>query len=807
MSIERIKLLEKAKEFRKRLGQVELNKQKYGNLEVERTTLKKQLRAKKALKEDIENSGEYQNEANPILRNITRCKGEIEFLQEEKNRLRKERNDAINPIKVAHLNTEKNDVAKEIKDIEAELEAELEILKQIREKYNLPALKEDLQQKNSDIEDIEKEEKDLGFHVFDSIPESRFEKKGYYAVAINKQELKFLCFDADDEVSFRTEFKKKIGEFPDAVLSYKKVDDIIAEAWDKAIEIENKAGITTSELFALAHNKTTIAKNIDSRVAVQAETDTQAGINVNLDKLEVNAHVHATAEGKGTMKIIKGLEMDLVGFVETYASVAASATGIIAEVGVSTKVNVGVGNKYAKFSSGAYGQAKAGAFITPIGILVSAEAEGGLEVGLALNSPKLGKFNLSLDATFTAYGKAEAKAGIGVAKQESGANFGAVAGIKTGLKLTIKGGLVYDDNEAGSLTGEADIAVDIAAAGAYAEAALKIGDKIIDNAGVAKTIYEIGFDVDAAVLLGGNVGVKITLELVDEYVEKLENKILEELKKLIKRVVGQKIYGYLKAFTQEIQHYIKKIDDMKHVVKSTLAHQARKGLIAVQTEGKNKVKLKFGEYKSNIKDAKQEIEKAIAALEAKGIKDLGDNLTDEKKAELDQAIQDIINGCNNPEIKELISGRARKDLMKDLKKYVKKYDKLLVKFNTDIQDRYEAYAKRIDKHSALGKSLLEEFEVLLEQSKQQNIFVDKDAFVATINKKAKKLNSLITTINKISTDKDELMEMQNFDNGVSLPNTDFVPVFEEIETAYNDLESNIDLLIGKIEDLRSEIIK
>lgn len=693
---------------------------------------------------------------------------ELNSLKDEKSQKEEEVERLVAPKKIAieQLLKDKEEIAKRktknvVKKVKNYNEAK-EIDKQINKlkkeigaisNEHLAELEKKVGKKSREIDKITEKQMKIGAKVSDLQLLKEYSGPGPYAVCIDRAHVRFVQITTVDD--FKDKYEIDLNE----VLSFKLVDKKILEAFEATLKLSAELKIAPGEIMGAVEGKANL-----------------------------------------TLKLPKNVSAELDAYAKAYGKVVVSLSGIMMEVGANAEAKIAVNfSKYATFSAKAYASAKAGVYASLLGVAAIAEAEAGLEASGTISSPEFwGGCSLELSAKIATYGKAEAKAVAGLQK-DGKIGAGAYAGVSVGVKGEIEGTFKFRGDAVGSIGAEIDVAIEVASAGAVASIDLTPGT-LEDG----MRVFAFGAEVKAALEFGASMSVKGTVKIGQKFIDKGIDALKEAVKNALKKLLSDELYQKLKAAKQEIDHYIKKVSDVKKQLKDNTINYLHKGLVKLQLDHNKAVELEFSRHNGKLEKYKQQVLDLMSQLETYGIKDLNkgdDELTDEEKTKIDNTLQDIINKVDNEDIKKLVKNRARKDIYKDLLKYSERYDRRIKKFNEYINNEYKVYSEKIEKHYVKAVNSVNEFQALVQASEK-----DKSKTRDLINKEIEKLNELVDTFNKIITTKDELMQSQNLHGeDTDLPGADTSEVEEVINSTFEYLRNRIHSLMDKIDDLRDDL--
>lgn len=757
--LDHIRRIESAKEFRERLGKLLVKGQEYRTLEIDKNEEKEVLSGLKDAKHQKEQ--EIAVSTDPIKKNIENLANQKEELTQSINS--KQEIASKLDTKDKQKKKEKAKLEKEIKEHTSEISKINKQIKKLKEELakisnkHLADVEKAIGKKSNDIDKITKKQGKLGVKVSDLELLKEYSGPGHYVVCIDRTTVRFV------NVKSKEEFKDKYEIDLTNVLSFKPIKKNLFDAWEATLKVSAELKVAPGELLGVIEGKANLTLNLPKKVSVELEA-------------------HAKA----------------------YAHLSASLSGIMLEVGANAEAQVAVNlGKYVSFSAKAYASAKAGVYASFLGLAAAAEAEAGLEASGTVKSAEFwGGCSLELSAKVAAYGKAEAKAAVGLNKDGSfGA--GAMAGVSVGVKGSLEGTFKYKGDTVGSIGAELDVAIELASAGAVASISLKPGTTE-NNGGELMRVFAFGAEVGAALEIGAKLSVTGTIKIGQKFIDQGVEALKEAIKAALKKLLSDELYQKVKAVKQEIDHYAKKVSDVKKQLKENAVNYLHKGMVKIQLDHNKAVELEFSRHNGKLEKYKKQVTDLIAQLEAKGIKDLNkkeEELTEDEKAQIDKIIQDAINKVESEELKKLISGRARKDIFKDLQKYAEKYDRRIQKFNDYINKEYNVYSEKIEKHYLQAVTTINEFQVLISAGDK-----DKSKTREKLNKEVEKLNKLVDTFNKIIEEKDKLLASQNIHgDGDALPGGDTAEVERVINTTFDYLRNRIHGLMDKVDDLRDDI--
>lgn len=819
-----IRRIETAQELKERLAKIK----NFKNLEQEKTTIKKSIEGLKA-KKTLETQ-KAEKESKELEKSKQQLREQIKEI--EKNIIKNK--NTLGERKIKILNARIKSLKERIKDRNSSIN---------NLQKELTKIDKAIQTETFAVNKIQKSQEKLGIQTSDYIEISEFLGKGYYAVCIDRKQVKIVQVDKIED------FKDKHEIDLAKVFSYKVVDAKIADAWNAAIDLSAKTKVSPSELFALAEAKISIGdkflKNEYSANAkagvkmgsgkVEANANAKAGNKTTLnisDKVslehestvEANAHLEGNilsgikgtanlkAESKTTLNISDKVVAELDSFIEGYANVAVSAIGMLAEIGANSEIAIAVNfGKYISFSGKAYLNAKGGVYTSILGVMAAAEVETGAEFVSTARTPKKGEFQIEFAAKITPYGKAEAKAAIGLNAKDGKYSFlmGAKASVSAGVRANLGGTLKYGDENAATIEGELDFAFQYGV-GVFEGVDFEVGNLVLED-NLKKRVFSMAVELHAVAKLGFSIKGKIALKLTEKHVKLLVDKTIVTLKNKIKHAIkemaSKEVYKQYKAIHQELEHYSKKVSDLNKQVKSNTYNALYKGIIKLQTTPKKAVDLSIQRHHGKLKEYKAQIQKLITALEAKGLKDLGKgNPSEEEKAKIAQSIQDIINKeVTAKDLNSLLSRRSRQDLGADLQKYADKYERRIKKFNEYINKDYIKYSQEIEQHYVKAVTIIEGFKLKLD--KKDASAKDKKKARENINHEIDELNKLMDIFNTLVKTKEDLMSNAENLHGEDkeLPGTDSTEVKKEINSYYTYLRGHMDSLMTKIDDLRDDL--
>ncbi|MCP4439343.1 MAG: hypothetical protein GY810_10425 [Aureispira sp.] len=738
--LDHIRRVETAKEFRSRLGNLLQKGQEYRTLEVDKNDEKEVLADLKDKK--------HQKEQE-IAKSIDPIKNNIESLTQKKKELE-------DKLKTDISSKEKKAAKSEISKIDKQISKLQKEIVKLNTKH-LASVEKEIGKKSGDIDKITKKQEKLGVKVSDLELLKEYSGPGPYIVCVDRATVRFV------KVTCKEDFLDKFKIDLTKILSFKLVKENIFDAWETTLQVSAKLKVAPGELLGVVEAKATTKLDLPKKVSVELEA-----------------------------------------FANAYGHMTASLSGIMIEVGANAEAKVAINlGKYVSFSAKAYASAKAGVYASFLGLAAAAEAEAGLEASGTVKSAEFwGGCSLELSAKVAGYGKAEAKAAVGL-NQDGSFGVGAMAGVSVGVKGSLEGTFKYKGDTVGSIGAEVDVAIELASVGAVASINLKPGSTE-NNDGELMRVFSFGAEVGVALEFGAKLSVTGTIKIGQKFIDKGVDALKEAIKVALKKLLGDELYKKVKAIKQEVDHYAKKVTDVKKQLKENTINYLHKGMVKIQLDHNKAVKLEFSRHNGKLEKYKKQVTDLMAQLEAKGLKDLDkkkEELTEEEKAKIDQIIQDAINKVESEELKKLISGRARKDIFKDLQKYAEKYDRRIKKFNDYINKEYNVYSEKIEKHYLQAVTTINEFQVLVSANDK-----DKSKTRKKLNSEVEKLNKLVDTFNKIIEEKDKLLASQNIHgDSDALPGGDTTEVERVINVTFDYLRNRIHGLMDKIDDLREDL--
>lgn len=505
-----------------------------------------------------------------------------------------------------------------------------------------------------------------------------------------------------------------------------------------------------------------------------------------------------------------------------YARCGIKGGVLMAEIGGNAEMSVGISGKVLSLNLKSYAKAKAGVYASLFGVMASAEAETGAELaGTVQIGKKDGKFSIALEAKAIAYGKAAAKAGLGLTGGKL--TVGAVAGVQVGVKGSIGGKFFVEGIEVGGIAGEIDIAAEVCSIGAVVEGEFdfkqafndeldKIGKEIDAKESLVKSAdpkigtesaqqnmveIKIGLLADAALLLGAKAKIDLIFNINLNSIKVLAKNVEKVVIAAIEKIFGEAIAQKFKEILTDIKVYASTVSDFKDKAQENILNSLRKGVITIQTSDNKKIKLelerqlsKLHKFKDQVNNLKISIEKA--EVDNKGI------------VEITPEIQEKIDRFNN-EIISLIDNGYRIDTDNSLKEYL--VEKLTVYI--------ERYDRRIEKLNDYVSIKLEDLFPIIEESCNEALdsisnyisATDKKDARKEINTKVKEVDKLLKTFDRLIQAKQEVIDSTNFhNNDKQLAGHDVLDLEQLISTKYKNLKDHIEDLKSKLTELQ-DIVK
>lgn len=746
LELDRLRLVETMEQFNQRLGNVLLAGQEYRILELKKGDKTQQIEALKSSIQDQEQREGYQEKAQQWTKEIKQLRRKIEHLEKQYNNIEKPKQ-LIGQEREAYLKS-RHDIREEIKVTKARIEKRKERLQALRQQYGIAFLEDKIIQKQNRIVELSEQQGTLGVQVSDlSIVRGEYSGPGAYFVQVDKRTTRLVKVNSQEDFMDQYDIDLNI------VKTYKQVPDDIFNGWQSAIDASTTLQLSLGELFALAETNNTLI---------------------------LSKHTELEAFAKG------------------YGHISASLAGIFAEIGGNAKVGVTIGKgSPVEYNPNLYAKGKGGVFVSPFGISAYSEAEAGGEHALSIKPEvKDGLFGVqSIDIKLKSYGKAEAKAAIGLtgsdgaeAKALSGGAKAAIAiGIAVGLGISFQ----YDDKEVGGLELEGAFELELGA-GAFTKIDVKLGN-LDDEGDEPMRICEVSVEIEICAAVGASAVLKGKLSIADRLYTSLKKKIKGALKEAIEGVLSEAVAAELLKIKEELDAYIIKVDDVLARIKNNSINAIRKGWANVQFDHDEKVRQKMKIHSDKLERYKHEVEDTIAKLE---------------KLDYDQQdIEAFLKSIQYPHIIKYIkeyegySSKKKKALIQRLRNRVEAYDRRIEKFNNYLNNEFYLYIDNTEKEYHKALAIVEEFNQLLQQKAPTE--KERSETRKAINKSYEKLNQIILNYNEVINSKDQLLSSENLHgDDHELPGSDTTEVKEAIELRYDYIKYHLDDLSSQVDDLR-----